>query len=57
VHQLASRVNYWLARLRLPRRLYGWATGGDSLAFLARTPEEIEALRAEVPVGDLVFEA
>ena len=51
---LAAAMNRELERLGRPRRIYSWTTGSDSVAFLGRTPDEVEKLRKDVPVGQLV---
>lgn len=50
---LVASMNSWLDEACAERRIYEWATGTDRLAFLGRSPAEVAALTADVPVGDL----
>jgi hypothetical protein len=44
---LCRRMNHWLERCGMKRRIFAWNTGGDRLAYLGRTPEEVEAMRRD----------
>jgi hypothetical protein len=50
LHELAAAMNRSLATLGFARRIYDMETGMDACAFLARTPSEVEALTADVPL-------
>lgn len=50
----AASMNSWLDELCAERRLFEWDTGMDRLAFLGRSPAQVAALRAAVPVGELI---
>jgi len=42
--ELAVRMNYWLGQLGAERRIWIWDAGGDELAFLGRSPSEVDAM-------------
>lgn len=50
--EVLDSINEWLAEVGCERRVYFWDTGGDTLAFLARRPDEIATMKAEGWVGD-----
>jgi hypothetical protein len=45
--ELAKRMNAWLERCSCPRRIFVWSIGNDRLAYLGRTPDEVEAMRRD----------
>jgi hypothetical protein len=47
---IGGRMNSWLERAGAPRRIYEWTTGADRIAFLGRTPAEVQALQTDLPV-------